>query len=125
MKYFVHMMLMKSTSPTITASGNINTVERENLDVIEDDSEAKNDEVPMDNDVVIEKDDRLAEKKNHDLKPPCFCEIATSKFLTNQGFTFMMCFGCLAMLWKYIPFARLQMKTVAETLPVSIFFQIL
>ena len=40
--------------------------------MIEDDSEAKNDEVPMDNDVAIEKDDRSAEKKKHDIKPPCF-----------------------------------------------------
>ena len=31
--------------PTITASESINNVERENLDVIEDESEAKNDEV--------------------------------------------------------------------------------
>ena len=46
--------------PTITASESINNVERENLGVIEDDSESKNDEVPMDN-VVIEKDDRPAD----------------------------------------------------------------
>ena len=29
----------------------------------------------MNNDGVIEKDDRPAEKKKHDLKPPCFCKM--------------------------------------------------
>ena len=29
----------------------------------------------MDNDVVIENDDGPAEKKKHDIKPPCSCKM--------------------------------------------------
>ena len=123
--------------PNISESESRNNAVMENLDVIEDDSEARNDEVPMNNDGVIEKDDRPAEKKKHDLKPPYFCKMRKchekiseeSRIYVHDEFWTLNYKDRNQWICSHVmevhPLVGLQMKTVAETLPVSIFFQIL